>query len=191
MTHSSELYQQLIIDHSKKPRNFGKLKGHTHVAEGYNPLCGDHLWVYLKVDSDGIIQEIAFEGSGCAISKASASLMTMELKGKQVAYAEQLFQDFHGLLTGSGQGVAKTAPNPDTIQKMPPKLGIFSNIWQYPARVKCAALSWHAMNGALHPASPDPTPDSPRDSAKDSAGDSSLKFSGETNLQSTTRVTTE
>lgn len=155
MTHSPDLYQQLIIDHSKKPRNFRKLDGATHMAEGYNPLCGDHLWVYLKVDANGVIEEVTFEGSGCAISKASASLMTMELKGKPVSYAEGLFQDFHGLLTGQdhghGQNAAKTNEMTDLIKRIPPKLGIFSNIWQYPARVKCAALSWHAMNGALHP----------------------------------------
>ncbi len=146
MTQSTDLYQQLIIDHSKKPRNFRKIDDATHMAEGYNPLCGDHLWVYLKVDQEGVIEEVTFEGSGCAISKASASLMTMELKGKSVSYAEQLFQDFHGLLTGQDHH-----GNTEMMQRLPPKLGIFSTIWQYPARVKCAALSWHAMNGALHP----------------------------------------
>jgi nitrogen fixation NifU-like protein len=141
MSSNHDLYQQLIIDHSKSPRNYGKLEGATHWAEGYNPLCGDHLWVYLKVDSDGTVQAISFEGSGCAISKASASLMTMELKGKSVENVRHIFQQFHDLLLGQ----------PSTgSPALPPKLGIFSNIWQYPSRVKCAALSWHAMNGALN-----------------------------------------
>lgn len=141
MTSNHDLYQQLIIDHSKSPRNYGKMEDATHWAEGYNPLCGDHLWIYLKVDADGIVQRISFEGSGCAISKASASLMTTELKGKSLENVKQIFQQFHDLLRGH-----PSASSPG----LPPKLGIFSNIWQYPARVKCAALSWHAMNGALN-----------------------------------------
>ena len=141
MTHNHDLYQQLIIDHSKSPRNFGKLEGFTHQAEGFNPLCGDHIWVYLKVGPDGVVQGLSFEGSGCAISKASASLMTLELKGKSIEEVSNIFQQFHGLLLGQG-GVHTS--------ELPPKLTIFSNIWQYPSRVKCAALSWHTMNGALN-----------------------------------------
>lgn len=136
-----DLYQQVILEHNKKPRNFGKLEGATHAAEGFNPVCGDHLWVYMKVNSEGVIEDVAFEGSGCAISKASASMMTVALKGKSVTDAEKLFSGMHDLLTGA----VKDGPEVDALGK----LKIFSGIWQYPARVKCAALSWHAMNGAI------------------------------------------
>src|SRR5271170_4153120 len=90
-----ELYQQTILEHNRNPRNFKKIEGATHVAEGYNPLCGDHLWVYVKVDGNGIIEDAAFEGSGCAISKASASMMTVSLKGKSINEANVLFEEFH------------------------------------------------------------------------------------------------
>ena len=135
-----ELYQQTILEHNRHPRNFKKLAGATHVAEGYNPLCGDHLWVYAII-SDGIIQEAAFEGSGCAISKASASMMTTALKGKTVAEAKVLFDEFHRLVIGDLK--------PDTGPNHLDKLAVFSGIWQYPSRVKCASLGWHTMNGAL------------------------------------------
>src|SRR6202142_513667 len=95
-----ELYQQTILEHNRNPRNFKKLEGATHAAEGYNPLCGDHLWIYMKVNASGIIEEAAFEGSGCAISKASASMMTMALKGKPIAEANLLFNEFHKLALG-------------------------------------------------------------------------------------------
>ena len=95
-----ELYQQTILEHNRNPRNFRKLEGATHVAEGYNPLCGDHLWVYVKVSASGIIEDAAFEGSGCAISKASASMMTASLKGKSVQEANVLFEEFHKLVKG-------------------------------------------------------------------------------------------
>jgi nitrogen fixation NifU-like protein len=136
-----ELYQQTILEHNRSPRNFKKLEGATHVAEGYNPLCGDHLWVYMKVDPAGVIDEVAFEGSGCAISKASASMMTTALKGKTVADAEILFNEFHKLALGELK--------PDQQPNRLGKLTVFSGIWQYPARVKCAVLSWHTMHGAL------------------------------------------
>jgi len=136
-----ELYQQVILEHNKKPRNFGKLATATHVAEGFNPLCGDHLWVYLQVNDLGVIDDVAFEGSGCAISKASASMMTTALKGKSVDDARTLFGEFHELLKGE----LKPEADPNHLGK----LKIFSGIWQYPSRVKCAALAWHAMNGAL------------------------------------------
>ncbi len=142
MTTHSDLYQQVILEHNKKPRNFGKLDGATHQAEGFNPLCGDHLWVYLKVDANGLIDTVGFEGSGCAISKASASMMTISLKGKTIEEARQLFGEFHELLKGE----LKPDERPDNQLG---KLKIFSGIWQYPARVKCAALAWHAMNGAI------------------------------------------
>ena len=137
----SELYQQTILEHNRHPRNFKKLEGATHVAEGYNPLCGDHLWVYLNVSPEGTIKDAAFEGSGCAISKASASMMTAALKGKTIAQAKVLFDEFHRLVIGELK--------PDSKPNHLDKLAVFSGIWQYPSRVKCASLSWHTMNGAL------------------------------------------
>lgn len=136
-----DLYQQVILEHNKKPRNFGKLAGATHEAEGFNPVCGDHLWVYLQVNNDGLIENAGFEGSGCAISKASASMMTVALKGKTVEEAQLMFTGMHDLLTGT----VKDGPAVEALGK----LKIFAGIWQYPARVKCAALSWHTMNGAV------------------------------------------
>ena len=136
-----ELYQQTILEHNRNPRNFKKLEGATHVAEGYNPLCGDHLWVYVKVNAGGIIEEAAFEGQGCAISKASASMMTASLKGKSVDQAKELFEEFHKLVIGE----LKPDEHPNHLEK----LAVFSGIWQYPARVKCASLGWHTMHGAL------------------------------------------
>jgi nitrogen fixation NifU-like protein len=141
LTTPSDLYQQVILEHNKKPRNFGKLEACTHSAEGFNPLCGDHLWVHMKVSPEGLIEAVTFEGAGCAISKASASMMTVELKGKTVEQARILFKEFHGLLVGE----LKPDVDPNSLGR----LKIFSGIWQYPARVKCAALSWHTMNGAL------------------------------------------
>lgn len=139
---SAQLYQQVILEHNKKPRNFGKLDHPSHQAEGFNPLCGDHLWVYLQLDANDVIADVRFEGSGCAISKASASLMTAALKGQKRSAAQQLFKEFHSLLLGTLK--------PETDANGLGKLKIFSGIWQYPARVKCAALAWHAMNGALN-----------------------------------------
>jgi nitrogen fixation NifU-like protein len=136
-----ELYQQTILEHNRSPRNFKKLEGATHVAEGYNPLCGDHLWIYLKVNDQNIIEAASFEGSGCAISKASASMMTTSLKGKTVEEAKVLFDEFHKLVIGQLK--------PDNQANHLDKLAVFSGIWQYPSRVKCAVLSWHTMNGAL------------------------------------------
>jgi nitrogen fixation NifU-like protein len=136
-----ELYQQTILEHNRSPRNFKKLEGATHVAEGYNPLCGDHLWIYMKVSPQHIIEELGFEGSGCAISKASASMMTMALKDKTIEEANLLFDEFHKLVIGELK--------PDQQPNHLGKLTVFSGIWQYPARVKCASLSWHTMHGAL------------------------------------------
>ncbi len=138
----NELYQEMILEHNKKPRNFHKIENATHFAEGYNPLCGDHLLVYLKVNAQKVIEDISFEGSGCAISKASASMMTTSLKGKSVVEAEKVFTQFHKLVIGELK--------PDKDANVLGKLSIFSGVWQYPARVKCASLAWHAMNGALH-----------------------------------------
>lgn len=138
MNSQRDIYQQMILDHNRKPKNFRKLDDPTHATEGLNPLCGDHIWVYLKVDEDKKIQEITFDCKGCAISKASASMMTVSLKGKTVEEAQKIFGDFTTLLKGRSEEEHKLGP-----------LKIFSNIWQYPSRVKCAALAWHAMQGAL------------------------------------------
>jgi len=137
-----ELYQQTILEHNRRPRNFKKLEGATHVAEGYNPLCGDHLWVFMKVNDQQVIEEAAFEGSGCAISKASASMMTVSLKGKTIEEANVLFEEFHKLVIGE----LKPQHTPNHLEK----LAVFSGIWQYPSRVKCAILSWHTMHGAIN-----------------------------------------
>jgi nitrogen fixation NifU-like protein len=135
------LYQQMIIEHNKKPRNFHALDGATHDADGFNPLCGDHLHVYLTVNDDGIIEEAGFTGEGCAISKASASMMTTVLKGKTVADAERLFTQFQALVKGELK--------PEDPGHELGKLAVFSGVWQYPSRVKCAVLAWHAAHGAL------------------------------------------
>ena len=143
MSHDSrtELYLQVILEHNKKPRNFKKLDHATHNAEGYNPLCGDHLMVYLQVDGNNIIEDISFEGDGCAISKASSSMMTTAIKGKTVEEAKDLFKQFHQLVIGE--------LNPEKDEHTLGKLAIFSSIWHFPARVKCASLPWHTMNGAF------------------------------------------
>lgn len=137
----TELYQQVILDHNKNPRNFKKLEKFTHMAEGYNPLCGDHIYVYLHVNKDNVIDDLSFVGDGCAISKASASMMTANLKGRTIEEAENLFKQFHQLIKGE--------LNPDKDKHSLGKLAIFSGIWHFPARVKCASLSWHTMHGAL------------------------------------------
>lgn len=138
---TQDLYQQVIIEHHKKPRNFRKIDPASHQAEGFNPLCGDHLWVYMNINDAGVIEDISFEGDGCAISKASASMMTQNLKGKTVEEAKAIFADFHKLVIGQ--------LNPEKDANVLGRLSIFSGIWKYPARVKCAALAWHTMNGAL------------------------------------------
>ena len=135
------LYQQVILEHNRKPRNFREIMDHSHHAEGFNPLCGDHLWVYILVN-DNEIKDISFQGNGCAISKASASMMTMALKGKNLAEADKIFKDFQGLLSGKLK--------PDSQDHCLGRLKIFENIWKYPSRIKCANLAWHAMNGAIH-----------------------------------------
>ena len=142
MDNRTELYQQVILEHNKKPKNFKKLDNYTHMAEGYNPLCGDHIFVYVHVNDNSVIDEVSFVGEGCAISKASASMMTTSLKGKTVAEAEDLFNQFHKLIKGD----LNPEKNPNTLGK----LAIFSGIWHFPARVKCASLSWHTVHGALH-----------------------------------------
>ena len=139
--HSEELYQQVILEHNRKPRNFKVLEPHTHAAEGYNPLCGDHLHVYLNVNAGGVIEEVSFTGDGCAISKASASMMTASLKGKKISEARDLFENF--------QKLVKKEIDPEKDPHQLEKLTVFSGIWKYPSRVKCAILAWHTMNGAL------------------------------------------
>lgn len=135
-----DIYQQMILDHNRSPHNFREMKNPTLKAEGYNPLCGDHLWVYLKLDESGKIEEVCFQGSGCAISKASASMMTMSLKGKTKDEAKDIFREFHGMITGDLQ-VANA--------KLLGKLKVFAGICKYPSRVKCAGLAWHTLQGAI------------------------------------------
>jgi nitrogen fixation protein NifU and related proteins len=135
-----ELYQQVILDHNKSPRNFKKLEDANHAAEGYNPLCGDKLNVYIK-EEDGIIREISFQGSGCAISKASASLMSEIIKGKTRKEAEELFHKFQDMVTGKLNEEV-------TIEELG-KLAVLSGVKEFPARVKCASLAWHTMISAL------------------------------------------
>ncbi len=140
MSELTDLYQQVILDHNRRPRNYGKLEGANRQAEGFNPICGDHLTLYLRLNGD-TIDDLGFEGEGCAISKASASLMTDSLKGKTTAEAETLFERMHELLTGDGDVEAQA----DELGK----LAVFSGVREYPARVKCASLSWHALRSAL------------------------------------------
>jgi nitrogen fixation NifU-like protein len=136
-----ELYQELILEHSKSPRNFRELAAANHKAEGYNPLCGDHFTVYLDIDEGGKIRDIGFQGSGCAISKASASMMTQSLKGKSREEAEKLFDRFYKLVTGH----ASANGDPAELGK----LGVFSGVSEFPVRVKCATLAWHTLRAAL------------------------------------------
>ncbi len=133
-----ELYQDIIVDHNRNPRNFRPMAGAVRIAEGYNPLCGDKLSVYAKIE-DGRIADVSFVGSGCAISTASASLMTEAVMGKTVAEAEVLFADMHALLTGTASG------DPARLGK----LAALAGVKDYPARVKCATLSWHTLHAAL------------------------------------------
>jgi nitrogen fixation NifU-like protein len=133
-----ELYQEVIIDHSKRPRNFRELDGRARHAQGYNPLCGDHVTVYVLVEN-GVVKDLAFKGSGCAISTASASVMTETLKGKSLVEAEKLFRTFHDLVTGKG------GESPADLGK----LAVFAGVSEFPVRVKCATLSWHTMHAAL------------------------------------------
>jgi nitrogen fixation NifU-like protein len=139
MTDLQDLYQELILDHGRRPRNFGKLENANKTAEGYNPLCGDKIRVYVKVGGD-VVEDIKFEGAGCAISTASASIMTDALKGKSRAESEELFKAFHDLVTGQQQG-------PETPELG--KLEVFSGVSEFPTRVKCATLSWHTLRAAL------------------------------------------
>ena len=136
-----DLYQQVIVDHNKSPRNFGKLDGANREAEGYNPLCGDRLHVYLRVNEAGIIEDVSFEGEGCAISMASASLMTEALKGKPVADFQPLFEDFQHMVT------ADTDEAPDEARLG--KLAVLAGVREFPSRIKCAILCWHTLRSAV------------------------------------------
>lgn len=139
MSEFQDLYQQVILDHNQRPRNFHALEGKVRRSEGHNPLCGDRLTVYLDVQ-DGRVRDVAFEGAGCAISKASASMMTEAVKGRTREEAEALFRVFHGLLTG------------DEVSPDDPRLGklvVFAGVRDYPVRVKCATLAWHTLRAAL------------------------------------------
>lgn len=134
------LYQEVILDHNKNPRNYGKLHDANREADGYNPLCGDKFKIYLKL-VDGLISDIRFEGVGCAISKASASVMSTVVKGKTIEEAESFFESFHRLVTGDAEALL-------SAEKLG-KLAAFAGVSEYPARVKCASLAWHTMKSAI------------------------------------------
>jgi nitrogen fixation NifU-like protein len=140
MSELSELYQQVILDHNKKPRNFHKLEVANRVSEGLNPLCGDQLTVYMLMD-EGVVKDLSFVGTGCAISKAAASMMTQAVKGKTREEAQTLFGEFHRMVTGE----LDEESEPNHLGR----LTIFAGVRDYPARVKCASLPWHTMHAAL------------------------------------------
>jgi nitrogen fixation NifU-like protein len=140
MVDLGDLYQQVILDHNRSPRNFRVMEDADRVADGDNPLCGDKIKVYLKLTGD-VIEDVSFHGSGCAISQASASLMTTSVRGKSSADADELFRKFHAMVTGAAQG------QPD--RKELGKLAAFSGVREFPARVKCANLAWHTLHAAL------------------------------------------
>jgi nitrogen fixation NifU-like protein len=140
MNHLRELYQEVILDHNRRPRNFGALEQPTHHADGHNPLCGDKLSLTLIVKG-GLVENAMFQGSGCAISKASASLMTDAIKGKSVAEVETLFEAFHAMVT--------TPMSEEPDESAVGKLAVFSGVREFPARVKCASLAWHTLKAAL------------------------------------------
>jgi len=138
MNELRDLYQEVILDHNRRPRNFGPLPAANHRAEGHNPLCGDRVTVLLDLE-DGRIRDVAFQGSGCAISTASASLMTEALKGRSVEEVQEIFKGFHDLVTtGAGEGSPELG-----------KLAVFSGVREFPMRVKCATLAWHTLLAAL------------------------------------------
>jgi nitrogen fixation NifU-like protein len=135
----TDLYQEVVLDHGKRPRNYGPLEGETHRAEGLNPLCGDRITVHARLEG-GVLREARFEGSGCAISKASASVMTGIVKGKTPGEIDALFERFHRLVTEGPRGGEEEALG---------KLAVFGGVHEYPTRVKCASLAWHALRAAL------------------------------------------
>jgi nitrogen fixation NifU-like protein len=137
-----DLYQEVILDHNRSPRNFRAIEGANRLAEGFNPLCGDKVTVYALVSDDGLITDLAFQGAGCAISTASASVMTETLKGRSLEDAEAIFTAFHDLVTGDHEH--------DHSDVDLGKLEVFAGVAEYPARVKCASLCWHTLRAALH-----------------------------------------
>jgi nitrogen fixation NifU-like protein len=139
MSDLRELYQQVILDHNKNPRNFREMDDATSRVDGYNPLCGDHYTIFLKTEGE-TIAEVSFTGSGCAISKASASVMSSTVKGKSKTEAERLFETFHRLVTGDASGLSASDLG---------RLAAFSGVSEFPARVKCATLAWHTLRSAL------------------------------------------
>ncbi len=141
MSDLTDLYQEVILDHNRRPRNFGALATANRAAEGFNPLCGDKVKVYLEVEN-GVVKKAAFEGAGCAISTASASLMTEVLAGKSRQEVDTLFAGFHELLTGDPSVAGEAGPELG-------KLAVFSGVREYPVRVKCATLAWHTLRAAL------------------------------------------
>jgi nitrogen fixation NifU-like protein len=145
MSQANELYQQVILDHNRNPRNYREMPGATHVCHGHNPLCGDNITVYAKVIGDGsgneTLEDLSFQGSGCAICKASSSLMTTQLKGKPISEAKLLFGEFHEMVKGN--------LNPETDPNHLGKLKLFEGVKEYSSRIKCATLSWHALMGAM------------------------------------------
>ncbi len=139
MSDLRELYQQVILDHNKNPRNFHDMPDATNRVDGYNPLCGDHYTIFLKADGE-TIADVSFTGSGCAISKASASVMSSTVKGKSKEEADRLFETFHRLVTGDQSGLSAADLG---------RLAAFSGVSEFPARVKCATLAWHTLRSAL------------------------------------------
>jgi nitrogen fixation NifU-like protein len=140
MSDLKDLYQEVILDHNRHPRNYHGLEGATRKADGYNPLCGDRLTIYLKIEN-GVIRDASFEGSGCAISKASASLLTETVKGKSVQEAEALFRRFHEMVT--------SAPDSPLDFSDLGKLSVLEGVREFPVRVKCASLAWHTLRSAV------------------------------------------
>ena len=140
MSELNDLYQEVILDHNKNPRNFREIEDAHFKADGHNPLCGDALRVYIEMDEDKV-KDVAFKGSGCAISKASASMMTQAVKGKSKEEAEKMFGEFQQMVTGE--------INAETDENSLGKLKIFAGVLEFPARVKCASLSWHTLHAAL------------------------------------------
>jgi len=145
MSELTDLYQEVILDHNRRPRNFRVIAAASRRQEGYNPLCGDRLTVYVSLDGDRI-SDVAFQGSGCAISKASASLMTEALKGKTIAEARALFERFHEMVTSS----------PDAEAPDLGKLSVLSGVREFPTRIKCASLAWHTLKAAVSDAAAGP-----------------------------------
>ena len=140
MSDLRDLYQEVILEHSKAPRNFRVQPAADHKAEGFNPLCGDRFTIYVTMDGEAI-RDVSFQGSGCAISKASASMMTQSVKGKTLAEAEKIFERFHDLVTGKDHS--------KTPESELGKLTVFSGVSEFPVRVKCATLAWHTLHAAL------------------------------------------